>query len=71
MDKISVRSYTVTHLKVFFPDDRVCCAFCPLLETYAREQCRMTGEYIADDRGQGMWCPLVIQAVEENDEDSF
>ena len=37
----------------------VCCARCPLLETYARKQCRKTGEYILDDRTVGGWCPLV------------
>ena len=36
----------------------VCCARCPLLETYARKQCRKTGEYIVDDRTVGGWCPL-------------
>jgi hypothetical protein len=30
-----------------------------LLETYARKQCRKTGEYIIDDRIVGGWCPLI------------
>ena len=38
--------------------EEVCCARCPLLETYARKQCRRTGEYILDDRAVGYWCPL-------------
>lgn len=38
--------------------EEVCCARCPLLETYARKQCRRTGEYIVDDRFVGFWCPL-------------
>lgn len=39
----------------------VCCARCPLLETYARKQCRRTGEYILDDRTTGYWCPLASE----------
>lgn len=41
--------------------DKVCCSLCPLMETYARKQCRRTGEYIVDDRNRGFWCPLVIK----------
>ena len=39
-----VTSYTKVTVDLFFPDDRVCCEFCPLLETYARKQCRRTAE---------------------------
>jgi hypothetical protein len=38
-----------------------------MLETYARNQCRRTGEYLVDTRGRGYYCPLVIQD-EENKE---
>lgn len=34
------------------------CAHCPCLETYARKQCRVTGEYIIEDRAMGTYCPL-------------
>ena len=44
----------------------MCCDLCPLLETYARRQCRRTGEYILDTRGVGYECPLRIE--EEDDE---
>lgn len=37
------------------------CDHCPLLETYARKQCRRTGEYIYDSRGRGLWCPLILE----------
>lgn len=33
---------------------------------YARKQCRLTGEYLADTRGRGYWCPLHIEKKEEN-----
>ena len=62
-----VTSYTKVTVDLFFPDDRVCCEFCPLLETYARKQCRRTAEYIVDTRYRGYWCPLNII---ENTEDS-
>ncbi len=53
--------YTEATVKLYFPEDRVCCQYCELLETYARNQCRRTGEYIADTRGRGYWCPLEIK----------
>lgn len=46
-------------IDIYFPPDRVCCALCPLMETYSRKQCRRTGEYIVDDRNPGYWCPLM------------
>jgi hypothetical protein len=61
-----VRYYTKAKAEIFFPENRVCGASCPLLETYARKQCRRTGEYIADDRTIGYCCPLQFE-MEEND----
>ena len=49
-----------------FPADCVGCDFCPCLETYARKQCRLTGEYLADTRTIGYMCPLNFKE-EEND----
>lgn len=49
-----------TTVDIFFHPDHVDCAHCPLLETYARKQCRRTGVYIIDDRTVGAWCPLEI-----------
>jgi len=50
--------YQRTAVDIFFPDGHVCCDLCPLLETYARKQCRRTGEYILDSRTVGLSCPL-------------
>ena len=67
-----VTSYTKATVDLFFPDDRVCCEFCPLLETYARKQCRRTAEYIVDTRYKGYWCPLNIEETkEENNIETF
>lgn len=48
---------------IFFDKDHACCAYCPLFETYSREQCRMTGDYIFNKYGRGWNCPLVFQEV--------
>ena len=62
--KSGVAHYTKATAEIFFPDDLVCCALCPLMETYSRKQCRRTGEYIVDDRARGMWCPLNFEEDE-------
>jgi hypothetical protein len=58
--------YTKTTVEIFFTggEENVKCALCPLLETYSRNMCRRSGEYIADTRGRGYWCPLVIEKEE-------
>ena len=56
-----VLTYQETRVSIFFPEGEVKCALCPLLETYARDQCRRTGEYIFDRRGVGLWCPLKLK----------
>ena len=50
--------YTEAQATIYFPEGKVCCDLCPLLETYARKQCRKTGEYLADTRTIGYMCPL-------------
>lgn len=57
--------YKAMQCTIFFYDGVVCCDRCPLLETYARKQCRRTGEYLADTRGVGWECPLVEVKKEE------
>ena len=50
-------------LPVWFPKGFVFCELCPALETYARRQCRRTGEYLLEGkRGEitfGGRCPLL------------
>ena len=53
-----VLEYTTMTVDIHFEKGEECCKFCPLLETYSRNQCRRTGEYIVDTRGRGRWCPL-------------
>lgn len=51
--------YVAAEVEIFFEPGHVACQYCPLLETYARAQCRRTGEYIVDTRyTTGRYCPL-------------
>lgn len=61
-----VRRYETGTLLVHFPEGHVCCDICPVLETYARKQCRATGEYLLDTRTTGWLCPLIFKE-EKND----
>jgi len=53
--------YTTAMVDISFEKGQEKCQFCPLLETYSRNQCRRTGEYILDIRGRGRWCPLIFE----------
>lgn len=57
--------YVTAIVDIGFEPDHVACQYCPLLETYSRNQCRRTGEYILDTRYTvGRWCPLEFKEVE-------
>jgi hypothetical protein len=57
-----VSEYEEATVSIFFEKEHVACKFCPLLETYSRNQCRRTGEYILDvNHGTGRWCPLAFE----------
>lgn len=58
--KETVLSYTHCTANIFFPEGEVRCSLCPLQETYARKQCRLTGEYLAEGYLRGGQCPLEI-----------
>ena len=64
----AILSYTHATVDIYFPENHVCCDLCPLLETYARKQCRRTGEYILDSRACGYYCPLKIKEDMNNAE---
>lgn len=66
MKSSGVTWYTKATVEINFPEDNVCCALCPMLETYSRNQCRRTGEYLVDTRNTVGWeCPLVFKKKEE------
>ena len=60
-----VRRYHHTTVDIFFPEGEMKCRYCPLLETYSRNMCRRTGEYIVDTNGIGWNCPLRVLDDEE------
>ena len=64
--KDAVLSYVKRTVEISFTGE-VCCARCPLMETYSRKQCRKSGEYIVDDRTVGGWCPLIDPVTGEMD----
>ena len=54
--------YAAFTVDIYFEPEHVCCQYCPLLETYSRNQCRRTGEYIIDPRYVvGNYCPLKVK----------
>ena len=63
--------YTEAQATIYFPEDYVQCSKCPCLETYSRNQCRLTGEYLVDTRTIGYRCPLkfIENKQEENKND--
>ena len=64
--------YTEAQATIYFPEDHVQCSKCPCLETYSRNQCRLTGEYLVDTRIIGYRCPLkFIEKQEETNNESI
>lgn len=53
--------YTKRIIDIYFPEDKVCCDLCPLMETYSRKSCRRTGELLVDTRTYGWSCPLMTE----------
>lgn len=63
--KNSCTQYITVMAAIYFPESEgIQCKLCPLLETYARKQCRLTGEYLADGYLVGGMCPLIIEERE-------
>lgn len=59
-------NYIKATVEINFPDGHLCCDLCPLMETYARKQCRRTGEYLLDTRVTvGYDCPLKFEKENE------
>ena len=63
-----VRFYTKASVEIGFPEDDLCCHWCPFLTNdykLNRERCGKTGEVlIAPLHGLGYFCPLKFE--EEN-----
>lgn len=64
--KNCVTSYITTQVAIHFPEEEgIQCKLCPCMETYARKQCRLTGEYLADGYLRGGLCPLQFNERKE------
>ena len=67
-DKKSCLNYKLAIAKLAFWDGDIRCESCACMETYARKQCRLTGEYLLDTRATvGYECPLKFKE-EDNGE---
>ena len=53
-----VDGITAARATIYFAKGEESCRFCPLLQTYSRNQCMLTGELIVDTKGRGYHCPL-------------
>ena len=53
--------YTDTTVHIYFQKGEERCMYCPMLQTYSRNQCNRTGEYIIDIKGRGAYCPLQFE----------
>ena len=60
-----IRYVSATAVFHFPESEGVQCKLCPCLETYARKQCRLTAEYLADGYLRGGLCPLILINKEE------
>lgn len=64
--KNSCTKYIAVSATFHFPESEgIQCKLCPCLETYARKQCRLTAEYLADGYLVGGLCPLNLLHKEE------
>lgn len=59
-----VRAYVKATIDIYFEENHVACQYCPLLETYSRDMCRRTGEYLINTRTIGYDCPLRFEVKE-------
>lgn len=61
--------YTGGMVPIAFPEDDICCRWCPLLGTELkvdRNYCKKTGEYlVAPNFIIGANCPIIFDALEE------
>lgn len=61
-----VLHYVGADVRIWFEADHVACKYCPLLETYSRNQCRRTGEYVININTIGYECPLDFAKGEDD-----
>ena len=58
---------TEAEATIYFAKGEECCRFCPLLQTYSRNQCMLTGELIVEPKARGYHCPLKFKEDSNGD----
>lgn len=68
-----VSYYTPGTVEISFPEDDICCKWCPLMSVEIktdRHYCRKTGEYLVSPNFfVGTQCPIEFRKDEENELD--
>lgn len=66
-----VSYYTSGTVEIGFPEDDICCRWCPLMGMELkidRAYCKRTGEYLVSPNFEvGMNCPIVFQNQEQGE----
>ena len=67
-----VSYYTFGMVCVHFPEDDLCCAWCPLMtsDVTKRERCNLTGEILLAPKDTiGIHCPIKFEKENEDGKD--
>lgn len=64
MAQVKKTEYFETNVRLCFDPDYIDCKHCPLLETYSRENCRLTGELIPNNKCVGNFCPFLDEVID-------
>lgn len=56
--------YFKANVQLCFDPDYIDCKHCPLLITYSRQTCGLTGELITNDKCVGNFCPFLDEVIE-------
>lgn len=64
MAQVKKTEYFETDVHICFDPDFIDCKHCPLLITYSRQTCGLTGELITNDKCVGNWCPFLDEVIE-------
>lgn len=60
---VSFYTFASAEIQVCFPEDEVCCEWCPFIRHYDsidRDKCSLTEEILYSRRLRGQHCPLVV-----------
>ena len=64
MAQVRQTEYFYADVHICFDPEYIDCKHCPLLITYSRQTCGLTGELITNDKCVGNWCPFLDEVIE-------